>query len=116
MIDTPWARFPEYPVGSMAWRMGRGEHALYEWQDFVRTLDEAAFIAHLESQPPAPFTWRSTLGHHGRRYGMSPEALHRFSQVDAAYTRWCESSDARHRDYRPWLQRRRAVPIDLRAI
>ena len=38
----PWKKFPEYPVQSMFWRMGIGEHHWFKFERWLarKTLDE----------------------------------------------------------------------------
>jgi hypothetical protein len=64
----PWQKYPEIPLGSIGWRMGRGEDYWIEFNDWFKrkTLDAKRRYA---AENPEPDGW---AGFYTRK-GVTPD-------------------------------------------
>ncbi len=55
-MAPPWETFPQYPKGSMGWRMGGGEGYLEKWDQWFKKLSPSKRKLY-QSRCPEPADW-----------------------------------------------------------
>ena len=55
-LKAPWEEFPDYPRGSLGWRMGPGEDHVDDWRRFYSELTPEERAAY-QCRHPAQGEW-----------------------------------------------------------
>ena len=53
-MSPPWQQYPEIPLGSIGWRMGRGEDYWLEFDQWFRSKPAEARASYIEQYPEPP--------------------------------------------------------------
>lgn len=122
-LTPPWARFPDYSLRTIGWRMGIGELWQTLFFTFLRELDPSyeVRLSYLRRYPPAPINQADRVYHilHGnasKKLDLAIIAERQkellalgLIQHDVAYSTWLAKQS---RPYWPWRQRPRLTPQD----
>jgi len=55
----PWQKYPKYPNGSLAWRMGGGEAYLLAWDTWRSQMTREQLVEYFKKYAPLPIEWLS---------------------------------------------------------